>query len=614
MRKISVTTKFGQYTVSVGSGILDSLSKRMPALAGNARKLIFLLTSPEIWALWGRARAGFACSPGTDRALSAPGGASQAHEPGGTADHRDDQSGRDRSSLLIAFGGGVTGDVGGFVSAIYMRGIDYIQVPTTLLSQVDSSVGGKTGVNLQTGKNLVGCFYPPQAVVADIELLRTLPQRELRAGIYESIKAGLIRDASLFRFIESHREALDQGDPASLEKMVAASIRIKAEVVGQDERELGVRMILNFGHTLGHAIEAASGYRALLHGEAIAWGMIAALHISRQRKLVTAEAARRIEALIRYFQASAFALGQLQTAVAGSIRRQEEPGRGAPLRPAAGSGQCSGGRGRDRRRGAGGDRVDSPSLRKQSVTVAAPGAQPEGTGDEASAAAAVRSMFDQIAPRYDLLNHVLSCNIDRVWWRRAARSFRQVLARPDAQILDLCCGTGDMTLALLRRRPKNGRPVLAADFAHQMLLRGAAKFVPRGAIALEADALHLPLPAGSIDLLTTAFGFRNLANYRAGLEEFYRTLKPGGELGILDFSEPGGLMGKLYAFYFRRVLPAVGSLISGVSGPYRYLPSSVRRFPAPTELLQTMQSVGFEQVSWTPYSFGIAGLYRGVKR
>ncbi len=244
----------------------------------------------------------------------------------------------------------------------------------------------------------------------------------------------------------------------------------------------------------------------------------------------------------------------------------------------------------------------------------APGAQPEGTEDEASAAAAVRSMFDQIAPRYDLLNHVLSCNIDRVWWRRTARAFRQVLGRPDAQILDLCCGTGDMTLALLRFRPKQGRPVLAADFAHQMLVRGAAKFVPRGALAVEADALHLPLPAGSIDLLITAFGFRNLANYRAGLEEFYRTLKPNGELGILDFSEPGGLMGKLYAFYFRRVLPAVGSLISGVSGPYRYLPRSVGRFPAPEELVQTMESVGFEEVSWTPYSGGIAGLYRGIKR
>jgi 3-dehydroquinate synthase len=212
------------------------------------------------------------------------------------------KAGADRSSTLVAFGGGVIGDVGGFLSAIYMRGVDYIQVPTTLLSQVDSSVGGKTGVNLQTGKNLVGCFYPPQAVVADISLLHTLPLRELRAGIYESIKAGLIRDAALFRFIESQREALDQGDPVSLEKMVAASIRIKAEVVSEDERELGVRMFLNFGHTIGHAIEAASGYKALLHGEAVAWGMIAALHITHQRKMLTTEAVRRVERLILSFE------------------------------------------------------------------------------------------------------------------------------------------------------------------------------------------------------------------------------------------------------------------------------------------------------------------------
>lgn len=242
-----------------------------------------------------------------------------------------------------------------------------------------------------------------------------------------------------------------------------------------------------------------------------------------------------------------------------------------------------------------------------------PGAQPEGTSDETSAAAAVRSMFDQIAPRYDLLNHVLSCNIDRLWWWRAARTFRRTLARPEARVLDACCGTGDMTLALLRRRPNHAQPLLAADFAHQMLVRGARKFSARGAVAVEADALHLPLADGSLDLLTTAFGFRNLANYRAGLEEFYRTLKPGGELGILDFSEPGGWMGKLYALYFRRVLPAVGKWLSGASGPYQYLPSSVRAFPAPPQLLETMRSVGFVQVSWTPYNFGIAGLFRGVK-
>ena len=195
MRKIPVTTKFGEYTVSVGSGILDSLPKRTPALTNNPRKLIFLLTSPEIWALWG-ARVEAALAPMEPLVLFLPPG--ERHKRLSQVERLTTEmtkAGADRSSLLIAFGGGVTGDVGGFVAAIYMRGIDYIQIPTTLLSQVDSSVGGKTGVNLQTGKNLVGCFYPPQAVIADIDLLRTLPRRELRAGIYESIKAGLIRDA-----------------------------------------------------------------------------------------------------------------------------------------------------------------------------------------------------------------------------------------------------------------------------------------------------------------------------------------------------------------------------------------------------------------------------------
>jgi demethylmenaquinone methyltransferase / 2-methoxy-6-polyprenyl-1,4-benzoquinol methylase len=247
------------------------------------------------------------------------------------------------------------------------------------------------------------------------------------------------------------------------------------------------------------------------------------------------------------------------------------------------------------------------------------GAKPAGTVDEETAAAAVREMFDGIAPRYDLLNHVLSLNVDSWWWWRTARRFREVLARPDAVVLDVCCGTGDMTLALLKRRPANSRPVIAADFSHQMLVRGAAKFsaLPDGtgkAIAIEADALHLPLADNSVDLITTAFGFRNLANYRAGLEEFHRVLRPEGELGILDFSEPGGLLGKLYAFYFRRILPAIGSRLSGVTGPYAYLPNSVHNFPPPQQMREIMLAVGFQDVSWTPYTFGVAGLYRAVKR
>lgn len=241
--------------------------------------------------------------------------------------------------------------------------------------------------------------------------------------------------------------------------------------------------------------------------------------------------------------------------------------------------------------------------------MSAPGAKPAGAHDESSAAQAVRQMFNSIAPRYDLLNHVLSANVDRLWWRRAARRFRDVLADPDAAVLDICCGTGDLTMALLRHRPQGARPMLAADFARAMLERGARKFGSRGAVALEADALHLPLAASSLDLIMSAFGFRNLANYDAGLREFARVLKPGGQLGILEFSEPGGLIGRAYAVYFRRVLPAIGRLICGRQGPYNYLPSSVGSFPPPAEMLAMMRSAGYQECAWQPYTFGIAGLY-----
>jgi demethylmenaquinone methyltransferase/2-methoxy-6-polyprenyl-1,4-benzoquinol methylase len=227
-------------------------------------------------------------------------------------------------------------------------------------------------------------------------------------------------------------------------------------------------------------------------------------------------------------------------------------------------------------------------------------------------------MFDSIAPRYDLLNHVLSASVDRFWWWQTARKFRAILARPDATVLDICCGTGHMTRALLKERPRGARPILAADFAREMLSRGAKRFAARkpgepAAIAIEADALHLPLREASMDLIVTAFGFRNLANYEAGLREFGRVLKPGGQLGILDFSEPGGLVGKAYAVYFRRVLPAIGRIICGKDGPYSYLPASVEKFPPPAEMLELMRATGYTECSWQPYTFGIAGLYTGSK-
>jgi demethylmenaquinone methyltransferase / 2-methoxy-6-polyprenyl-1,4-benzoquinol methylase len=246
------------------------------------------------------------------------------------------------------------------------------------------------------------------------------------------------------------------------------------------------------------------------------------------------------------------------------------------------------------------------------------GAKPAGIVDEAQAARAVQQMFDSIAPRYDLLNHVLSASVDRLWWWQTARRFRTILANPNAAVLDVCCGTGHMTRALLKGRPRNARPILAADFAHEMLVRGARRFAARkpgapAAIALEADALHLPLRAASLDLIVTAFGFRNLANYEAGLREYARVLKPGAQLGILDFAEPGGLIGKVYAVYFRRVLPAIGRLICGKDGPYNYLPASVAKFPPPAEMLDLMRATGFTQCAWQPYTFGIAGLYTGTR-
>jgi demethylmenaquinone methyltransferase / 2-methoxy-6-polyprenyl-1,4-benzoquinol methylase len=249
------------------------------------------------------------------------------------------------------------------------------------------------------------------------------------------------------------------------------------------------------------------------------------------------------------------------------------------------------------------------------------GATPEGARDPDSAARAVRAMFTSIAPRYDLLNHFLSFNIDRLWWRRTARTFAQILAQPDSRVLDLCCGTGDMTFALRKQAGHCGPQIAGADFSHAMLQRARLKSLNKvssnGKSAaprwIEADALRLPFPNDHFSLVTSAFGFRNLADYDAGLREIVRVLRPGGECGILDFSEPKGAIGHLYRFYFKQVLPRVGTLISGVRGPYAYLPDSVERFPEPEEMLARMRRAGFREATWTPYTFGIAGLYRGLK-
>jgi len=256
-----------------------------------------VLTSPEIWALWSkRFLKSFEEEP---IVLFLPAG--ERHKTLRSVEkllRQMAKAGGDRGSLLIAFGGGIVGDVGGFLAAIYMRGIEYFQVPTTFLSQVDSSVGGKTGVNLPEGKNLVGSFHHPLAVFADMELLGTLSDRELRAGLFESVKAGIIRDRSLLRYMEENSAKILSRDSSALEKVIAASIRMKADVVSKDERETGLRMILNLGHTLGHAIESVTGYRKLLHGEAVGWGLIAALYLGKQRGTISEPQFQRLMRLV----------------------------------------------------------------------------------------------------------------------------------------------------------------------------------------------------------------------------------------------------------------------------------------------------------------------------
>jgi 3-dehydroquinate synthase len=188
--------------------------------------------------------------------------------------------GADRNAVIVALGGGVVGDVAGLLASLYMRGVELVQIPTTVLAQVDASIGGKTGVNLVAGKNLVGTFYHPRAVLIDPTVLKTLPDREFRAGLYEALKCGIIGNIELFLRFEQNRAQILKRDPVELEWLIAQSVKLKAEVVSADEREGGLRRVLNLGHTIGHAIEAETGYRRLVHGEAVAWGVIAATNIA----------------------------------------------------------------------------------------------------------------------------------------------------------------------------------------------------------------------------------------------------------------------------------------------------------------------------------------------
>jgi demethylmenaquinone methyltransferase / 2-methoxy-6-polyprenyl-1,4-benzoquinol methylase len=244
-----------------------------------------------------------------------------------------------------------------------------------------------------------------------------------------------------------------------------------------------------------------------------------------------------------------------------------------------------------------------------------PGSRPEGVRGEAAAAARVREMFGRIAPRYDLLNHLLSLDTDKRWRRRVARMFTEVLRDPRARVLDLCCGTGDLALAFRKQAPL-GAEIAGADFVPEMLVRARAKAKAMAAAVefLEADALRLPFAGGRFDLVSCAFGFRNLANYERGLTEIFRVLKSGGAAAILEFAEPPGkVFGPLYGFYFTKVLPKLGAWISGDASAYAYLPNSVRRFPNPEQLQSQFESAGFRDVRFERWTGGVVAFHTARK-
>jgi demethylmenaquinone methyltransferase/2-methoxy-6-polyprenyl-1,4-benzoquinol methylase len=241
------------------------------------------------------------------------------------------------------------------------------------------------------------------------------------------------------------------------------------------------------------------------------------------------------------------------------------------------------------------------------------GTTPPGVSTAQEASRWVRAMFGRIAPRYDLANHVLSLNLDRLWRARAVQRVRQVLEQPGARVLDLCCGTGDLLIALQAKSPS---PVMGSDFCHPMLTAAHHKLARRGwkSPLFEADALALPLPDRSLDLISVAFGFRNLSDYRAGLIEMHRVLKPSGIAAILEFSQPGNTaFGRMYGFYSRRVLPLIGGALSGSRDAYHYLPDSIEKFPSPAELVVFMRDAGFRAVDFTSMTGGTVALHIAKK-
>jgi 3-dehydroquinate synthase len=294
--RIEVAASTGTYPVIVGADIIDTLPDLLER-EHLAATCVFV-SSPTVWNLHGPRIASVFRSTARRPILVPDGERSKTLQTVVRVYEALISSGADRSIVIIAVGGGVIGDLVGFAAATYLRGVRLVHVPTTLMAQVDSAIGGKVGVNHAYGKNLIGAFHAPRLVVSDPTLLATLPRREFRAGLYEVIKYGVIADAPLFDRVRTARAALFNHSPDDVQAIVGASSRIKAEVVSKDERESGPRRILNFGHTVGHALEAATDYRRLRHGEAVAYGMIAAAAVGRARGVTPASAAEAIGALV----------------------------------------------------------------------------------------------------------------------------------------------------------------------------------------------------------------------------------------------------------------------------------------------------------------------------
>jgi len=285
MSGFRVETPPAGYDVLVERGIIGQTARYIPAKAGK----VFVVSTEDVWHHQ-CSRIEQALSTVPHEVLFLPGGEDQKRlAPVERLAEEMVHRGGDRSSLVIAYGGGIVTDMAGFLAAIFMRGIPMLQIPTTLLAQVDAAIGGKTGVNLRVGKNLIGSFHQPLAVLIDAAVLDTLPEREYRAGLYEILKAGVIRNAALFRLLAAESAAVLARQPAVVDRIIADAVAIKAEVVSADEREGGLRRILNFGHTFGHALEAETDYVRFLHGEAVAFGMRAAVYLAQSTGHLSAE-------------------------------------------------------------------------------------------------------------------------------------------------------------------------------------------------------------------------------------------------------------------------------------------------------------------------------------